>query len=134
VVRHTPLPSFAQVLGAEESSPTRLGFLLGLGLVVLSAMALHVALGLVFDPRYRDFPFTALSAATAPYLLLAIRAPRPVKGPRTAEMVSAVVLGLSAIYIVFNESFANWQALWFAGALVALVMVLLRVAAARSSR
>jgi exo-beta-1,3-glucanase (GH17 family) len=134
LVRHTPLPSFAQVLGGEESSPTRLGFILGLGLVVLSAMALHVALGLVFDPRYRDFPFTALSAATAPYLLLAITTPRPVKGPRTAEIATAAVLALSAIYIVFNESLANWQALWFAGALAALVTVLLRAAVARSSR
>jgi glucan 1,3-beta-glucosidase len=134
VVRYTPLPSFAQVLGGEESSPTLLGFILGLGLVVLSAMALHVALGLVFDPRYRDFPFTALTAATAPYLLLAITTPRPAKGVRAAEIATAAVLGLSAVYIVFNESFANWQALWFAGALAALVTVLLRAAVARSSR
>jgi hypothetical protein len=30
------------------------------------------------------------------------------------------VLGLSAIYIVVNESLANWQALWFCAGLVAL--------------
>jgi hypothetical protein len=30
------------------------------------------------------------------------------------------------VYIVFNESFANWQSLWFCGALIALALTLAR--------
>jgi hypothetical protein len=133
-IRGTPVPSFAQVLGGEASRPAGIRFALGLALVVLCAMALQVALGLVFDPRYRDFPFTALTAAAVPYLLLAFMTRPERDGSRAAELAGAVVLGLSAIYVVFNEGFANWQALWFAAALIALVTTLLRVGVARSSK
>jgi hypothetical protein len=174
-MRGAALPSFAQVLGGADRRPDRLAFVLGLVLVALCAMALQLALGLVFDPRYRDFAFPALTAATAPYLLLAFMNPRdfahvpakacpgldpgwsPVRrrehaprkdssarpdskgkgqapGPRgLAERITAVVLALSAVYVVLNESFANWQAVWFCAALAALVIVLLLPAAARSS-
>ena len=133
-MRNTPCPRLAEVLGGANGRPTHIAFALGWGLAVLCAMAMHVALGLVFDPRYRDFPFTALTAAAVPYLLLVFWNPPPRQGPRAAELASAGVLGLSGIYIVLNESFANWQALWFAGALIALVATLLRAAVARSSR
>jgi glucan 1,3-beta-glucosidase len=43
----------------------------------------------------------------------------------SAETVAAATLALSAIYIVFNESFANWQALWFCAGLLALAVTLL---------
>jgi exo-beta-1,3-glucanase (GH17 family) len=132
-MQSAPLPSFSQVLGGENGRPAAIVLALGLTLAVLCVMALHVALALVFDPRYRDFPFTALTAASLPFLLLVFRCP-PRGGLRAAELASAGVLGLSAVYIVLNESFANWQALWFAGALIALVATLLRAAAARSSR
>jgi exo-beta-1,3-glucanase (GH17 family) len=132
-MQSAPLPSFSQVLGGENGRPAAIVLALGLTLAVLCVMALHVALALVFDPRYRDFPFTALTAASLPFLLLVFRCP-PRGGLRAAELSSAGVLGLSAVYIVLNESFANWQALWFAGALIALVATLLRAAAARSSR
>ena len=45
-------------------------------------------------------------------------------GP-AAEMAAAGVLGLSAVYIVFNESVANWQALWFCAGLAALAVTTL---------
>jgi hypothetical protein len=38
----------------------------------------------------------------------------------------AGALALCAVYIAFNESFANWQALWCCGALLALALTLLR--------
>jgi hypothetical protein len=44
-----------------------------------------------------------------------------------AEVAAATVLGLSAIYIVFNETIANWQALWFCAGLIALAVTLVRV-------
>ena len=95
-------------------------------LVVLTVVALQVALGLVFDPRYRDFPFAALGAGLAPFLILAQTQERRA-GPRgVAETVMAVLLGASAAYIVFNEGFANWQALCLAAVLAGLTMTLLR--------
>jgi exo-beta-1,3-glucanase (GH17 family) len=128
------LPRFAQVLGgAGGQRPDQLPFALGLVFVVLCAMALQLALGLVFDPRYRDFPFTALTGAALPYLLLAFANPRD-PGPRgTAERITAAVLALSAVYVVLNEGFANWQAVWFCATLAALVIILLPSAVARSS-
>jgi hypothetical protein len=47
--------------------------------------------------------------------------------PATAELATAAVLGLSTIYIVFNETIANWQALWFCAGLIALAVTLVRV-------
>jgi glucan 1,3-beta-glucosidase len=42
-----------------------------------------------------------------------------------AETIAACVLLLSAIYIVFNEGFANWQSLWFCALLAVLALSLL---------
>jgi glucan 1,3-beta-glucosidase len=132
LMRAQPLPSFAAVLGGDERPRDPIGLMLGMTLVVASALALQAALGLVFDPRYRDFPFTALTAAALPYLILAWVVPQaPKRG--VAERISAAVLAASAGYIVLNESFANWQALWFAGALAMLVMGLLGPRGGRSS-
>jgi hypothetical protein len=41
-----------------------------------------------------------------------------------------VVLMLCAAFIVWNETFANWQALWFAASLVLVAFSLLRARAA----
>src|SRR2546421_532819 len=82
--------------------------------------AVQAALGLVFDPRYRDFPFAPLTAATIP-LLLATKGKPATKGAllarwkrrlraSAAETAVAATLAASAVYIVCNESFANWQA------------------------
>ena len=43
-----------------------------------------------------------------------------------AETVAAAVLALSAGYIVFNETFANWQAVWFCAGFLGLAVILLR--------
>jgi hypothetical protein len=37
------------------------------------------------------------------------------------------VLALSALYILFNEGFANWQSLWLCAVLAALAINLARV-------
>jgi glucan 1,3-beta-glucosidase len=97
---------------------------LGLLLVVLTVLALQAALGMVFDPRYRDFPFVPLSAAVVPFLLLSARPRRRDLRP-AAESIAAAVLAIAAVYVVCNETFANWQAVWFCGALLALAVTLL---------
>jgi hypothetical protein len=57
----------------------------------------------VFDPRYRDFPFAALTMSVLPFLLLtAIN--RRAEGSRSlAELAFAGVLVISALYTGFND-------------------------------
>jgi hypothetical protein len=43
-----------------------------------------------------------------------------------AESVAAAVLVLSAVYIAFNETIANWQAIWFCTLLLVLAVILFR--------
>ena len=94
-------------------------------------LAFVVALGLVFDPRYRDFPFAPLTAAVVPFLMHKLVVARP-KGSRSvAETAGAAVLALSVCYIVFNEGFANWQSLWTCAALAGLAINLALVRDAR---
>jgi glucan 1,3-beta-glucosidase len=121
-------PSFARILGRRtERVRDGLELLLGSLLIVLAVLSAQVALGLVFDARYRDFPFAPLTGAVVPFLLLVfpptwkLRLDAP-----AAETAMAVTLALSAVYIAFNESFANWQALWFCSGLIALTYTLLR--------
>ena len=124
------IPVFAQVLTpARGRLHDPLRFALGAVLVVLGVLALERALGLAFDPRYRDFAFAPLTAAVMPYLVLAFL--RPSTGARgAAEVVMGCALALCAGYIAINESLANWQALWCSGALLALALTLLRSRAA----
>jgi hypothetical protein len=100
--------------------------------VALFLLAFVEALGLVFDPRYRDFPFAPLTAAVAPFLVHKLTVARP-KGARSvAESAGALVLALSVCYIVFNEGFANWQSLWTCAALAGLAINLALVRDGRS--
>jgi exo-beta-1,3-glucanase (GH17 family) len=118
------LPSFAALLGGRGERPDALSAVVGAVLIALVLLALQAALGLVFDPRYRDIPFAPLCAAVVPYLVLLLSTQRS-SGPRaTAERFAACVLAASAVYIVCNESFANWQALWFAAGLLGLALIL----------
>jgi glucan 1,3-beta-glucosidase len=63
-------PSFARVLGRPVQRPSDAATLsLGILLIALAVLSVQAALGLVFDARYRDFPFAPLTAATIPLLL-----------------------------------------------------------------
>ncbi|MBK5956851.1 hypothetical protein CCR97_01285 [Rhodoplanes elegans] len=137
LVRGTRPPGLVLALGGR---PDRTGDALataGAWLLVLTAvLAVQTALGLVFDPRYRDFPFTALTAATLPFLLMAVLPAGKAEttgGRGAAETVMAVTLALSAGFIVLNETVANWQAVWLAVVFVLLAVTLLRVRGGRGS-
>jgi hypothetical protein len=45
-------------------------------------------------------------------------------------MAAAVTLALCAAFVAWNETLANWQALWFCGAILLIAISLLRVRAA----
>jgi glucan 1,3-beta-glucosidase len=118
-------PSFAQILGRAEQRPrAAISLFLGLILLMTAVLSVQAALGLVFDGRYRDFPFAPLTGAAIPMLVLG-RWRRRSNVP-AAEKAMAVTLALSAVYIVGNESVANWQALWFSAGLLALALTLVQ--------
>ncbi len=50
----------------------------------------------------------------------------PVGARAMAETVAAAVLALAAGYIAFNETFANWQAIWLCAGLLGLAVILLQ--------
>jgi exo-beta-1,3-glucanase (GH17 family) len=132
MTRGTPLPRFSHVLGpAGGRTHDPLGFAIGMIMIATMLLALVCALGLVFDPRYRDFPFAPLTAAAVPLLLHALLMPQPAGERGAAELGGAVVLALTVPYIVFNETLANWQALWVCAALAAIAFSLTQVRAAR---
>src|SRR5690606_36971378 len=82
-------PLLASVLGAAPRPSGWLAWCLALGLLLSLALALPWALGLVFDPRYRDF----VTAGLAPALLALALLPRG-GGAQRAEAVLAATLGL----------------------------------------
>src|SRR5262249_26855497 len=134
--RSTAAPVFARLLGRAAERPSDpLAALLGVLRVALTVLAVHRAFGLVFDPRYRDFPYAQLTMAVVPCLGLSLLTP-PAKALRpreAAESLAAVALALSAVFIALNEGFANWQAVWTALALVALAVTLWRARDAQNS-
>ena len=120
-------PAFASIIGPKsERARDPLALALGVLLIVLTVLAVQSALALSFNPRYRDFPFAPLTAAALPFVLLSLVA-APAAGARSrAETIAAAVLVPCAVFIIWNETFANWQALWFATALALVAFSLLR--------
>jgi glucan 1,3-beta-glucosidase len=128
-----PTPAFASLLGGSGSRRGLLDWVLGGTLIVLMLVAVEAALGLVFDPRYRDIPFAPLTGAVAPFLVLSLMTSRPAGSRAVAETMAAALLVLSAVYIVINETFANWQSAWFCAGLIGLAAILLMARGAPDS-
>lgn len=107
------LPTFLELLGPREMrTRSVLTVALGLTLIVTTLIATETALGFTFDPRYRDFPYAALTMAALPFGLLMLLN-RPATGVRPiAEAAFAGVLVAGALYTGFNEGSENWQSLW----------------------
>jgi glucan 1,3-beta-glucosidase len=129
------LPGFTRLLGARAERPAD-PLVLGAGLllIVLTLVAIETALGLVFDPRYRDFPFAALTAASVPFLVQRWVGPKGEGSRGVAETAAAWVLAAGAAYMVLNEGVANWQAAWLAASFCALALTLVRGRDGQSSR
>ena len=118
---------FSSIIGSKSNrARDPLTLTLGVLLIVLTVLAVQSALALSFDPRYRDFSFAPLTAAALPFLLLSLLAQPAGYARSPAETVAAAVLAPCAVFIVWNETLANWQALWFATALAAVALSLLR--------
>ena len=131
LILNIPTPAFSDVLGhRKHHRPAPLGLALGASWVVLCTIATEVALGLAFDPRYRDFPFAPLGAGAAPFVILTLLG---AGGRRElAEIVMAAVLAAATLYIAWNEGPANWQSLCLCAVFAVLILTLLRPRAAPS--
>jgi DMSO reductase anchor subunit len=90
-------------------------------------------LGLVFDGRWRDFPFATLTMAVVPFTTLSWLTGTRSGGRPIAEVVFAGLLALAAVYIFFNEGFANWQSSWTCAIYLLLGFTLLRAREDKSS-
>jgi glucan 1,3-beta-glucosidase len=125
-----PLPTFLDLLGPRDDRPRSiLIMLLAIALIVTTLVGAQTALGFVFDPRYKDFPFAALTMAVVPFATLMLLN-RPQEGVRPiAEAVFAGLLAGSALFTAFNEGANNWQSLWTCAAYGLLALTLWRARA-----
>jgi glucan 1,3-beta-glucosidase len=107
------LPTFLELMGPRDARTRSVSaVILGTALVVTTLIGGETALGFVFDPRYRDFPFASLTMAVVPFAALMLLN-RPQVGVRPmAESAFAALFAAAALYTVFNEGAANWQSLW----------------------
>jgi len=106
-----------------------LSALLGLVLAVTTLIAAQTALGFVFDPRYRDFPFASLTMAVVPFAALMLLN-RPKEGVRPiAESAFAGLLVVAAIFTGINEGNQNWQSMWTCAIYLLLAVTLWRARA-----
>jgi exo-beta-1,3-glucanase (GH17 family) len=135
VVSGRSLPTFLDMFGPRGQG-TRLSLsmcCLGACLVAAALIGSETALGFVFDPRYRDFPYAALTMAVIPFSCLMLN--RPQEGQRPiAETVFAGLLAGSAVYIGFNEGRDNWQSLWTCAIYLLFALTLWRARVAQSPK
>src|SRR6266446_6382904 len=121
------LPTFLELLGPRDGrADSVLTMILGAALLVTTLIGTETALGFVFDPRYRDFPFAALTMAVVPFSMLMLLN-RPQDGVRPiAETVFAGLLAGSVLYILPSEGADNWQSLWSCAVYFLLAVTLWR--------
>jgi exo-beta-1,3-glucanase (GH17 family) len=127
------LPTFLELLGPrDERVRSAMAIILGLALIVTTLIGADSALGFVFDPRYKDFPFAALTMAVVPFAALTLLN-RPKEGTRpVAEAVFAGLFAGAGVYTAFNEGSDNWQSLWTCAAYVLLAVTLWQARAAKT--
>ncbi|MEA2940817.1 MAG: hypothetical protein QOD09_1346 [Bradyrhizobium sp.] len=127
-----PLPTFLELIGPREArTRSILTAALGWSLIVTTVIATETALGFTFDPRYRDFPFAALTMAVLPFAALMLLN-RPQSGSRPiAEAAFAGLLTAAALYTGINEGPENWQSLWTCTLYVLLGVTLWQARAAQ---
>ena len=126
-----PLPTLLDLLGPRDDKHRPVvTLLLGAALVVSVLIGSETALGFVFDPRYRDFPFASLTMAVVPFATLMLNRRQAGLRPM-AEAVFAGLLGMSAVFILFNEGKDNWQSLWTCAIYFLFAITLWRARAAQ---
>lgn len=91
------------------------------------AVATVSGFGLVFDPRYRDFPVSLMAVAAVGFILVRLSTEGKPMDSAIEDDWLAGALALCASFVVINEGIHNLDALaWAAGALVLAGTVLVR--------
>jgi exo-beta-1,3-glucanase (GH17 family) len=128
------LPTFLELFGPADGRRTPfLTYALGTALALTAVIGSETALGFVFDPRYRDFPYAALTMAVVPFATLMLNRPQT-GGRQIAEAVFAGLLAMSAVYVAVNEGRQNWQSLWTCAIYMLFAVTLWRARAAQSPK
>ena len=96
------LPTFLELVGPrDQRTRSVLTFLLGAVLLVTTLIGAETALGFVFDPRYKDFPFAALTMAVLPFwTLMALNRPQEGIAPDRRGGICRRAGGLRALHRV----------------------------------
>jgi exo-beta-1,3-glucanase (GH17 family) len=128
VMSEHALPPVRDLIGRAESRVRAVEtIVLGSTLAVVTLIAAVTALNLVFDPRWRDFPYPALTMAAVPLWMVTLFNRSKSSANPKVEASFATLLGVAALFILFNEGFANWQSLWLCAAYGLLSVTLWRV-------
>jgi exo-beta-1,3-glucanase (GH17 family) len=128
------LPALVELFGPrEERTRSPHAWILGVALTVTVLVATETALGLVFDPRSRDFPYASLTMAVVPLWMVARRSRARLEAGRVAEAIFACLLVGAALFILYNEGLRNWQSMWMAAAYAGLGFTLYPARAAAAS-
>jgi exo-beta-1,3-glucanase (GH17 family) len=128
VISQRALPPLPDVIGRTESRVRSVDtIMLGGTLAMVTFIAAITALNLVFDPRWRDFPYPALTMAAIPLWMVTLLNRSKSGSNPNAQAGFATLLAAAALYIVFNEGFANWQSLWLCAAYGLLSVTLWRL-------
>jgi exo-beta-1,3-glucanase (GH17 family) len=128
VMSERALPTLLDVIRSPESGLRSIEtIVLGGALAVVTLVAAVTALNLVFDPRWRDFPYPALTMAAVPLWMVTLFNRSKSSANPKVEASFAALLAAAALFIVFNEGFANWQSLWLCAAYGLLSVTLWRL-------
>jgi hypothetical protein len=115
------LPAFVDLIGpAPDRGLSPIDRVVGFTLMSITLIATEIALGHVFDSRWRDFPFAGLTMSVAPFLIMTLVTGQRPGSPPLAESVFAGLLTLAAFYGAVHEGAHNWQSLWTAAVLLLL--------------
>jgi glucan 1,3-beta-glucosidase len=117
-------PIRAVLAWLRKPLPTTATWAVTLGTLRLFAVgaALATSLGLVFDPRYRDFPVAAFLVPAAGFALAALAGRADDEHPGPEERWLAALLALAAIVLALREGLLNHQALSWAAVCLALAL------------
>ncbi len=128
VMSERALPPLRDLIGRTQSRVRSVQtVMLGGTLAVVTLIAAVTALNLVFDPRWRDFPYPAFTMAAVPLCMVTLFNRSKSGTSPKAEASFATLLAAAALFILFNEGFANWQSLWLCAAYGLLSVTLWRV-------
>jgi len=102
----------------------------GLVLIVTTLISAETALGFTFDPRYKDFPFAALTMGGG--AVRGFDAGQPAVGGRAPDCRIRLCRragGGRGLYVVSTRVPRNWQSMWTCAVYLGLALTLWRARA-----